>query len=123
MAKTTTDKFAAGIAKVLEQYQDDIVKDTDALVKKLGQQGAKELKNASRIFGGTGEYANGWKSKTQKSRLGATATIYNEKAGLPHLLENGHAKRGGGRVAGRTHIAPVEEKLVKEFEKAVTKAI
>ena len=119
----TTDKFASEISKILEQYKDDIVKDTDTLVKKMGQKGAKELKSASGIFGGTGDYAKGWKSKVTKSRFGATATIYNEKPGLPHLLENGHAKRGGGRVAGRTHIAPVEQKLIEEFEKAVKEAI
>ena len=119
----TTDNFTLAINKILEEYKDDLVKDTDTLVRKLGQKGAKELKSASGIFGGSGAYAQGWKSKYEKKRLGATATLYNEKSGLPHLLENGHAKRNGGRVAGRTHIAPVEERLVKEFEKAVKDAI
>lgn len=119
----SVDKFAESINKILEEYKDDLVKDTDTLVKKLAQKGAKELKSASGIFGGSGAYAKGWKSQYEKKRLGATATIYNEKAGLPHLLENGHAKRGGGRVAGRTHIAPVEQKLIEEFEKAVKDAI
>lgn len=115
--------FAAAMAKILEQYKDGLIADTTQLTKKFAQQGAKELRSASGIFGGSGGYAKGWKSKVETNRLGASAVIYNEKPGLPHLLENGHAKRNGGRVGGRTHIAPVEEKLVEEFTKAVEKAI
>jgi len=117
------DAFASAVAKVLEQYKDGVIEDTDKLTKKMAQTGVKELKSASGRFGGSGAYANGWTSKVEKSRLSTKATIYNQKAGLPHLLENGHAKRGGGRVAGRTHIAPIEEKLVKEFTKAIEEAV
>ncbi|MNW18141.1 hypothetical protein D3C71_2175820 [compost metagenome] len=50
--------------------------------------------------------------------------IYNEKHyRLTHLLEKGHVKRGGGRVAARVHIEPVEERIVAEFEKRVERAI
>ena len=123
MAKTTADGFAAALQKILEDYKDGVIVDTEELTKKFAQKGTKELKSASGIFGGGGDYARGWKNKFEKKRLGSGAIIYNEKPGLPHLLENGHAKRGGGRVAGRTHIAPVEEKLVDEFTKAIEGAV
>jgi hypothetical protein len=42
---------------------------------------------------------------------------------LTHLLEHGHAKRNGGRVAPKIHIRPNEEKAVKEFEKRIKGAI
>lgn len=113
----TADNFAAAVQKILEDYKDGIIVGTDELVKKLSQKGAKQVKSNSNF--GTGAYAKGWKSKVEKTRLSTTGIIYNEKSGLPHLLENGHALRNGGRVAGRTHIAPVEEELVKEFEQAV----
>ena len=111
--------FAASVRKILDDYQKDINRNLGELTKKLGQKGAKEVKNQSGQFGGSGAYAKGWTSQYEESRLSKTATIYNQKAGLPHLLENGHALRNGGRTAGRTHIAPVEQKLVEEFTKAV----
>jgi hypothetical protein len=42
---------------------------------------------------------------------------------LAHLLEKGHAKRGGGRTKAIPHIAPAEEKAVKELEDEIKRAI
>lgn len=119
MAKVTADKFQAALDKILKDFEEDETKNVKELAKKFAQKGAKEVKSASGQFGGSGNYANGWTSKYEEGRMSGQGIIYNKVAGLPHLLENGHAKRNGGRVAGRVHIAPVEEKLVREFTKAV----
>ena len=123
--KTPADKLAASINKILADYRDGVIQDVNTLAKKFAQKGAASLRSASAsAAGGTGKYAKGWTSRTDAGRLSVTATIYNKDApGLPHLLENGHAKRGGGRVPGRPHIAPVEEQLAEEYYKAVKESI
>lgn len=119
MSRVTADNFAAACQKILEEYQDDLVKDTGRLVKRLAQKGAQAVKSASGQFGGSGKYASGWTSQYEETRLSKTATIYNKTPGLPHLLENGHALRNGGRAPGRTHIAPVEEAVSNELYNAI----
>ena len=117
MAKVTVDNLAETIQKILDESGEDITKLTKETVKKVAQKGAQALKSSSGVFGGTGKYAKGWTSKVEEGRLYTTATLHNSKVpGLPHLLEYGHAKRGGGRVSGRVHIAPVEAELEKTFE-------
>ena len=116
------ERLNSAIAKIVEDYAQDITRDVGALAVAVAKTGVQELKRRSPRK--TGEYAKGWKSQVETSRTGTTVTIYNgKKPWLAHLLENGHAKRGGGRVAPRPHIRPVEEKLVTEFEKAVIKEL
>ena len=51
-------------------------------------------------------------------------TVYSpKKYQLAHLLEKGHAKRGGGRTKAMPHIAPAEENAVKELENDIKKAL
>ena len=124
MSKVTVDNLAAEIQKILEEYKDDIERLNKETVRKVGQKGVQALRSNSGMFGGSGKYASGWSSKVEESRMGAKATLYNAKVpGLPHLLEHGHAKRGGGRVSGRVHIAPVEEELEKAFTQELERAL
>jgi len=115
MARSTVDTLAADIQAMLEEYGEDVTRLTKAAVQQAGKMGAEALKSNSSIFNGT-RYASGWRSKVEEGRMGAKATLYNAKVpGLPHLLEHGHAKRGGGRVSGRVHIKPVEDEIEKAF--------
>ena len=42
---------------------------------------------------------------------------------LAHLLEFGHAKRGGGRVSAQPHIAAAEAKGMEQLEDEIRKAL
>ena len=115
------DRLALEVERILQEYGEDVQKNLGDIVKQMSKKGAQTLRSQSRgTFGGTGKYAKGWTSTAQTSRVSAQGTIYNQDLpGLPHLLEFGHANRGGGRTAGRAHIAPVEQALIKEFESKV----
>lgn len=123
MAKIKIDQLANEIVKGLKEYSQDVIEGIDKASERIAKNAVKELKAKSPKK--TGEYAKGWGRKTEK-KFGETNTIiiYNKtKPGLTHLLEHGHAKRGGGRVEGKPHIRPVEEEVIREFTAAVEEAI
>lgn len=123
--KTSIDKLSAAIHDILAEYGDDVQENLSDAVKQVTKKGARAVKAAAKTtFGGTGEYAAGWTSRAETGRFSAQGYIYNKDVpGLPHLLENGHANRNGGRTPGREHIKPVEQKIVKEFEAEVKKGL
>ena len=123
-AKSTVDSLADDIQKILDEYEGDVRNLSKEAVRKIGQKGVQALQSSSGVFGGTGKYASGWSSKVEETRMGARATLYNSKVpGLPHLLEFGHAMRGGGRVSGKVHIKPVEDELINAFEQELEREL
>lgn len=124
MARVTIDNLASAIEDILEQYEGDVEDLNAETVKEVVKLGVKAVKSNSGVFGGTGKYASGWTSQVETGRTSAQGTIYNKKVpGLPHLLEHGHAKRGGGRVPGRVHIAPVQDEIEKAFREELEKRL
>ena len=73
----------------------------------------------------TGKYAKSWATKkTGENSHSLEMTVHSKnRYQLAHLLEKGHAKRGGGRVPGKPHIAPAEENGVQLFEKLIEEAL
>lgn len=73
----------------------------------------------------TGIYAKSWTVKKQRetsSSLSLTVHSRNRYQ-LAHLLEFGHAKRGGGRVTAKPHIADAEAAGIRQLEEDIRKAL
>lgn len=112
------DQLANEISKALREYTTEVEEGLEEVKKEVAKEGVKQLKKTSPKL--TGDYAKGWRVK----RVGTAQVIHNAtNYQLTHLLEKGHAKRGGGRVPPKIHIAPVEENAIEEFEKRVEKVI
>lgn len=125
MAKTKVKDFNKKLQDIISQYGEEVKENVEEITTAVGRAAAKELREKSKeTFGGSGAYAKGWTSKAENNRFGTTSTVYNkDRYQLAHLLEHGHANRTGGRTGGkektegRPHIKPVEDKVIKQYEK------
>lgn len=118
--KVTIEGLGAAINEILQEYGNDIDEALDPVLKKATQTARSELRATSPKR--SGEYKKGWQYK--KDRESLEYTIYNGvKPGLTHLLENGHAKRNGGRVPAYPHIKEVEDKMADALPDEVKDAI
>ena len=73
----------------------------------------------------TGNYAKSWATKkvTENSHKLEISVHSKNRYQIAHLLEKGHAKRGGGRVNGKPHIAPAEENGADLLESLIKKEL
>lgn len=123
MATIDIDDLTAAIMDELQSYSDEITEQVKADVKQVAKECVADIKSNSPDD--TGDYKKGWKVKNAyESPTDIRVTVYNsKKPQLAHLLENGHAKVGGGRVEGKLHIAPAEQRAEKKLLKKVKVSI
>lgn len=120
---TKIDNLANEIIEGLKEYADLASDDVKKAVRKAGNTVRKEIsENAPKD---TGAYAKSWSvKKTKETSNSLEVTVYSKnRYQLAHLLEHGHAKRGGGRVAARPHIAQAEQSAVETLDSEITKAL
>jgi Bacteriophage protein of unknown function (DUF646). len=118
MANISIDQLAAEITLAVKEYTEDVSAAIEREADQTSQRLVKEIRAKSPRR--TGEYAKGWARKKQGRDGEIRYVIYNrKKPWLAHLLEFGHAKRGGGRVAERPHIRPPADKEIEAFQNRV----
>lgn len=122
MAVVSSSKmnFAEVVQDMLQkQYYPQVVEVTTQVIDEVSKETVKKLRQES-PKGSKGKYARGWTRKVETGRMTVGATVYGKTGTyqLAHLLEHGHARRGGGRNVPPSppggHIKPVEEWAVNE---------
>ena len=121
--KVSVSGLADAVMEGLVEYAELATEDMKAAVKKAGQTVKKEIQGGAPVK--TGAYKKSWAVKTTRETANALeVTVHSRnRYQLAHLLEFGHAKRGGGRTRAFPHIAPAEQRaaeiLVREVEAAL----
>ena len=120
MAGIKIDALGAEIAKMMDEYAAEVASDVKAEAKVVAKEAVKELKSKSPEDRNSKKmhYKDGWASKVEsENAVSIGIRVYNrKKPGLTHLLEKGHAKRGGGRVEGKPHISEAEKNAIEAYE-------
>lgn len=121
--KIPIDSLSETVMKELNDYADVACDEMKKAVKDASTLVRNEIKATAPKA--TGAYAKSWSTKnTRETSRSLEVTVYSRnRYQLAHLLEFGHAKRGGGRVAGRSHIAPAEQDGIKHLEKDIERSL
>ena len=121
--KVKIDDLADAIIKELEEYADVVDEDMRKAVTKAGQTVRKDISASAPHR--HGDYARSWSTKkTRQTLRSLEVTVYSRnRYQLAHLLEHGHAKRGGGRTRAIPHIAPAEENGIRQLEEDIIRSI
>lgn len=120
---TSVDNLAAEIMKGLTEYADLAEEGMKKAVKKTAKSVKDEISANAPMK--SGRYAKSWASKKVKENSHTLEMTVHSKNRyqIAHLLEHGHAKRGGGRVATIPHIAPAEQHGEEMLESLIEKAL
>lgn len=133
--KVNVENLADAVMEQLNKYKDYVSDSMQEDIKTAAKEAQNRVKELAPVHSGSypasrgrkpGTYKKSWKVKiTKTSANKASATVYASGAQyrLTHLLENGHAKRGGGRVSGTPHIQPAQELAEQVFMQEMEKSI
>ena len=118
------EQLADTVMKGLEDYAKLAADDLKVDVQKAGKTVKQQIENTAPKK--TGKYAKSWVvKKTRETSDSIRVVVHSRKYQLTHLLEFGHAKRGGGRTRAFPHIAPAEqagiEQLTRDIERDLRK--
>ena len=122
-SRVSIDGLADAIMEGLQEYANMATDEMKVAVKKAAKTVKKDIQAGAPVK--SGAYSKSWATKTMKDSSVALEVVVHSKNRyqLAHLLEKGHAKRGGGRVGGKSHIAPAEQHGMEQLEQDIERAL
>lgn len=116
--------FSNDIAKILDDYSDEVARVVQQAEQAAGRATVRELKALAPHDKGKTGYDRSFATKKEGSGRDATVIVYSKIPGMTHLLENGHAVSNqygptGGRANGKKHWAPAERVGIEKFESEI----
>lgn len=117
--RVTIDGMDNAIMDELEKYRDLAAEDLKEAVRQTGNDVKKDISANAPVR--TGKYKKSWAVKKTAETAESIEVVVHSKNRyqIAHLLEHGHAKRGGGRVAAIPHIAPAEKRGEEELVRKI----
>lgn len=123
MSKVSIDAMADAIMRELNDYANATSEDVKSAVQKAAKTVKTEIQAGAPAR--SGKYKKSWATKnTAESSNKLEITVYSRnRYQIAHLLEHGHAKRGGGRVSARPHIAAAEAAGIEQLEQEIERCL
>ena len=118
------DDLAKAISDELERYGKRIFDELDEVSDEVAKETVEKLKSSGNYQDRSGKYRRSFKVKDFKSYNQVEKKVYSTRPGLTHLLEYGHAVKGGrGRTRAFPHWAPAEAEAIETLERKLTQKI
>jgi uncharacterized protein (DUF111 family) len=124
VANISIDDLADAITDAVREYTEDVAEAIDREVDEVAIEVLKEVRTNHGYEDRTGDYTKQFRI-TKQDRPGQTRrVIWNKKHyRRVHLLEFGHAKRGGGRVRAFPHLRPAYDKYGAKLPERIKRII
>lgn len=101
------DRFMADLQAILDNVQEASDESLQVGVKAGCELARDEWQAGAPVQ--KGGYAKSIRYRVEGEGREVQGHVYSTKPGMPHLLEKGHAKVGGGTTRAIEHIAPAAD--------------
>ena len=126
MSNVDINRVANTIRTTLNTYSRQIVEGVEKAADETVKEMVKETKQRPKGRYTTGRYARAIASQVGENTIYARSRIWYVKAPhyrVTHLINNGHAIRGGGHYAGDKHVTKAADHAIERFETRVREVI
>lgn len=121
--RVRVDQMEDALAQTIAEYADLSNEVMKECVTEVSQSVKKDIQANAPVK--SGKYKKSWAAKKVKENANSLImTVHSrDRYQIAHLLEHGHAKRGGGRVQAMPHIAPAEQRGEQELTAKIERGL